>query len=156
MTPVELSNEIYHDEDAARAHIEAFVGHRVPRQPFLGDRAVALLAALIASSFSGSLGYWPRVLLVAALGVIGTVMLQRWKRDLALRTPAQQGLDIGQMVQVQSWGPEGTARVAYRGSTWDAELSATGVPQAKTMYIAAMRGSVLILSDRRPDAPQQP
>jgi hypothetical protein len=58
-------------------------------------------------------------------------------------------------VQVQSWGPDGTARVAYRGSTWDAELAATGVPQAKTMYIAAMRGSVLILSDRRPDAPQQ-
>ena len=67
----------------------------------------------------------------------------------------QPGLDIGQMVQVQSWGPDGTARVAYRGSTWDAELAATGVPQAKTMYIAAMRGSVLILSDRRPDAPQQ-
>src|SRR5216683_1097885 len=88
--------------------------------------------------------------------VVGIVMLQRWKRDLALRTPAQQGLDIGQMVQVQSWGPDGTARVAYRGSTWDAELAATGVPQAKTMYIAAMRGSVLILSDRRPDAPQQP
>ena len=94
-------------------------------------------------------------LIAAALGVIGTVLLQRWKRDLVLRTPLQQGLDVGQMVQVQSWGPDGTARVAYRGSTWDAELAATGVPQAKTMYIAAMRGSVLILSDRRPDVAQQ-
>jgi membrane protein implicated in regulation of membrane protease activity len=94
-------------------------------------------------------------LIAAALGVLGTVILQRWKRDLALRTPPQQGLDIGQMVQVQSWGPDGTARVAYRGSTWDAELADTGLPQAKTMYIAAMRGSTLILSDRRPDAVQQ-
>jgi membrane protein implicated in regulation of membrane protease activity len=94
-------------------------------------------------------------LVAAALGVVGTMLLQRWKRDLTARTPAQQGLDVGQMVQVQSWGPEGTARVAYRGSTWDAELAATSIPQAKTMYIAAMRGSVLILSDRRPDAPQQ-
>jgi membrane protein implicated in regulation of membrane protease activity len=94
-------------------------------------------------------------LIAAALGVLGTVILQRWKRDLALRTPPQQGLDIGQMVQVQSWGPDGTARVAYRGSTWDAELADTGLPQAKTMYIAAMRGSPLILSDRRPDAVQQ-
>jgi membrane protein implicated in regulation of membrane protease activity len=94
-------------------------------------------------------------LIAAALGVLGIVILQRWKRDLALRTPAQQGLDIGQMVQVQSWGPEGTARVAYRGSTWDAELAESSLPQAKTMYIAAMRGSVLILSDRRPDATQQ-
>ena len=94
-------------------------------------------------------------LVAAALGVIGTVLLQRWKRTLTARTPAQQGLDIGQMVQVQSWGPDGTARVAYRGSTWDAELATTGVPQAKTMYIAATRGSVLILSDRRPDILQQ-
>jgi membrane protein implicated in regulation of membrane protease activity len=91
-------------------------------------------------------------LIAAALGIIGTILLQRWKRGLAARTPAQQGLDIGQMVQVQSWGPDGTARVSYRGSTWDAELASTGLPQAKTMYIAAMRGSVLILSDRRPEA----
>ena len=119
-----------------------------------------LLVVGIALAFGGAAAWFDasvplQWLIAAALGVIGTVMLQRWKRDLTLRTPAQQGLDIGQMVQVQSWGPDGTARVAYRGSTWDAELSATSVPQAKTMYIAAMRGSVLILSDRRPDAPQQ-
>jgi len=119
-----------------------------------------LLVVGIALAFGGAAAWFDasvplQWLIAAALGVIGTVMLQRWKRDLVLRTPAQQGLDIGQMVQVQSWGPDGTARVAYRGSTWDAELAATGAPQAKTMYIAAMRGSVLILSDRRPDAPQQ-
>jgi membrane protein implicated in regulation of membrane protease activity len=121
---------------------------------------VYLLVVGIALAFGGAAAWFGasvpvQWLIAAALGVIGTVMLQRWKRDLALRTPAQPGLDVGQMVQVQSWGPDGTARVAYRGSTWDAELAATGVPQAKTMYIAAMRGSVLILSDRRPDAPQQ-
>jgi membrane protein implicated in regulation of membrane protease activity len=119
-----------------------------------------LLVVGIALAFGGLAAWFDasvpvQWLIAAALGVIGTVMLQRWKRSLALRTPAQQGLDIGQMVQVQSWGPDGTARVAYRGSTWDAELATTGVPQAKTMYIAAMRGSVLILSDRRPEALQQ-
>ena len=119
-----------------------------------------LLVVGIALAFGGAAAWFDasvplQWLIAAGLGVIGTVFLQRWKRDLALGTPAQQGLDIGQMVQVQSWGPDGTARVAYRGSTWDAELAATGVPQAKTMYIAAMRGSVLILSDRRPDALQQ-
>ena len=84
------------------------------------------------------------------LGIAGTLLLQRWKRGLAVNTPAQPGLDVGQMVQVQNWGPGGTARVAYRGSTWDAELAAAGTPQAETMYIVATRGSVLILSDRRP------
>src|SRR5256885_10479612 len=61
-------------------------------------------------------------LIAAALGVIGIVILQRWKRGMAQRTPPLQGLDIGQMVQVQSWGPDGTARVAYPGSTWDADI----------------------------------
>jgi membrane protein implicated in regulation of membrane protease activity len=116
-----------------------------------------LLVVGIALAFGGvaawmGAGAAEQWLIAAALGIIGTILLQRWKRGLAARTPAQQGLDIGQMVQVQSWGPDGTARVSYRGSTWDAELASTGLPQAKTMYIAAMRGSVLILSDRRPEA----
>ncbi len=115
---------------------------------------IALAFGGIAAWFgAGTAEQW---LIAAVLGIVGTVLLQRWKQGLAARTPAQQGLDIGQMVQVQSWGPDGTARVAYRGSTWDAELAATGLPQAKTMYIAGMRGSVLILSDRRPELSQQP
>ena len=91
-------------------------------------------------------------LIAAALGVVGTVLLQRWKRGLVASTPPQKGLDIGQMVQVQSWGPAGSARVAYRGSTWDAEVATPDTPHAKTMYIAGMRGSVLLLSDRRPES----
>lgn len=91
-------------------------------------------------------------LIAGALGVIGTVLLQRWKRSAAARTPQAPGLDVGAQVHVLSWGPDRTARVAYRGSTWDAELAANDTPQAETMYVAATRGSVLILSDRRPAA----
>lgn len=91
-------------------------------------------------------------LIAGALGVVGTVLLQRWKRGLVASTPPQKGLDIGQMVQVQSWGPAGRARVAYRGSTWDAEVATPDTPHAKTMYIAGMRGSVLLLSERRPES----
>ena len=90
-------------------------------------------------------------LIAAALGVVGTVLLQRWKRGLVASTPPQKGLDIGQMVQVQSWGPGGTARVAYRGSTWDAEVATPEMPHAHTMYIAGMRGSVLLLSNHPTD-----
>jgi membrane protein implicated in regulation of membrane protease activity len=89
-------------------------------------------------------------LIAAALGVVGTMLLQRWKRGLAASTPPQKGLDIGQMVQVQSWGPAGTARVAYRGSTWDAEVATPDTPHTETMYIAGMRGSVLLLSNHPP------
>lgn len=88
-------------------------------------------------------------LTASVLGVTGVIALERWKRGRG-RTPDQFGLDVGQMVKVQSWGPDRTARVSYRGTTWDAELASPDTPQADTMYITAMRGSVLILSDRRP------
>jgi membrane protein implicated in regulation of membrane protease activity len=85
----------------------------------------------------------------SVLGIIGVVSLQRWRRGRG-RSPDHPPLDVGQMVRVQKWGPDRTARVTYRGSTWDAELATPDTQQAETMYIAATRGSVLILSDRRP------
>ena len=92
-------------------------------------------------------------LVAGVLGVVGTMVLRRWKRRLMARTPPQPGLDIGAQVQVLTWGPGRTARVSYRGSSWDAELAAPDTPQAETMYITAMRGSVLILADQRPASP---
>jgi membrane protein implicated in regulation of membrane protease activity len=88
-------------------------------------------------------------LTASILAVSGVLILERWKRGRG-RSPVPPALDIGQMVKVQSWGPERTARVSYRGSTWDAELATADTPKAECMYITATRGSVLILSDRRP------
>lgn len=84
------------------------------------------------------------------LGVVGVWLLELWKRSRRVANRSQPALDVGQMVRVQSWGPDRTARVSYRGSTWDAELANPDTPQGETMYIASTRGSVLILSDRRP------
>lgn len=83
------------------------------------------------------------------LGVAGVVLLWQWRRGGGA-APRQLGLDVGQMVRVQAWGPGRTARVSYRGSTWDAELASPETPQGETMYIAATRGSVLILAADRP------
>jgi membrane protein implicated in regulation of membrane protease activity len=83
------------------------------------------------------------------LGVVGTALLHRWKQQQGSGAK-QPALDVGQMVRVEAWGPNRTARVNYRGTTWDAELAAPDTPQGETMYIEGMRGSVLILSDHRP------
>ena len=64
--------------------------------------------------------------------------------------PPQQSLDVGQAVQVLIWNPDGTARVGYRGSEWDAELASAGTPHAETMYIVGTRANVLVLSERKP------
>ena len=83
------------------------------------------------------------------LGVVLTIAAHRWR--LAHATPPPQpSLDVGQAVHVQTWNPDGTARVAYRGSNWDADLAAPDVPRRETMYVVATRGSVLVLSDRKP------
>ncbi len=83
------------------------------------------------------------------LGVVLTILAHRWRLAHA-EPPPQPPLDVGQAVRVERWNPDGTARVAYRGSEWDAELAAPDVARAETMYIVATRANVLILSDRKP------
>jgi membrane protein implicated in regulation of membrane protease activity len=85
------------------------------------------------------------------LGVALTTAAHRWRLSRA-SPPLQAALDVGQAVHVETWNADGTARVAYRGSTWDAELATPDVPRAPTLYVVATRGSVLVLSDRRPPA----
>jgi len=87
--------------------------------------------------------------IAGVLGVALTIAAHRWRLARA-SPPPQPSLDVGQAVQVETWKGDGTARVHYRGSTWDAELESAAVPRADTLYIVATRGSLLILSDRRP------
>lgn len=83
------------------------------------------------------------------LGVVLTIVAHRWRLAHA-EPPPPPPLDVGQAVRVERWNPDGTARVAYRGSDWDAELAAPDVARAETMYIVATRANVLVLSDRKP------
>jgi membrane protein implicated in regulation of membrane protease activity len=113
-----------------------------------------LLAIGIAAALGGVVAYVgataPLQFVVAGVfGVVLTVIAHRWR--LARGTPAPQpSLDVGQAVQVERWNADGSARVAYRGSTWDAELESSAVPRQQTLYIGATRGSVLVLTDLRP------
>ncbi len=115
-----------------------------------------LLAVGIAVALGGVAAWFGAGLQVqfavaGVLGVVLTIVAHRWRLARA-SPPLQAPLDVGQTVHVATWNADGTARVAYRGSTWDAELAAPDVPRDQTLYIVATRGSVLILSDRRPSA----
>lgn len=81
-------------------------------------------------------------------GVLCVVAAHRWRLKRAL-PPPQAPLDVGQTVQVRHWNPDGTARVTHRGSQWTAELAAPDTPRGDTMVIVAMKGSVLVLGERR-------
>jgi membrane protein implicated in regulation of membrane protease activity len=94
-------------------------------------------------------GLEAQYLVAGGLAVVLTGAAHQWRRRSA-QPPQQRSLDVGQSVQVQTWHPDGTARVAYRGTLWDAQLESPATPRADTLYIVATRGSVLVLSDRRP------
>ena len=86
--------------------------------------------------------------IAAVAGVLLTVAAHQWRMRRAL-PPPQPPLDVGQSVHVQGWNADGTARVAYRGTQWTAELATPETPRAETMFIVAMRGSTLVVADRR-------
>lgn len=81
------------------------------------------------------------------LAVLLTMVAHRWR--LRLGTPVDRPLDVGQAVRVLSWKDDGTARVNYRGTQWDAELAQPDVARADTMFIVGTRGSTLLIADRR-------
>ena len=90
-----------------------------------------------------------QLLIGGVLGVVGTIVAHQWRRLHAMPTP-QAGLDVGQEVQVLTWHDNGTARVNYRGTQWDAQIEAPETTRAQTMYIVATRGSTLVIAADKP------
>lgn len=86
--------------------------------------------------------------LSAMASIVGVVLLSRWKAKNTVESDDDHP-DVGQAVQVLAWREDGTARVHYRGADWDAEPESIDTPRATTLYIKAMRGSTLILSQHK-------
>jgi len=80
--------------------------------------------------------------LAALVGIAGIVILRRIKS----KPQDIQDLDIGQSVTVVTWHDDGTARVRYRGTEWDAELETEDTPREGKFYIKSIQGSKLILN----------
>jgi membrane protein implicated in regulation of membrane protease activity len=91
-----------------------------------------------------------QLLAAAVLGAAGPLILHYWRAQKAAARAPDQPLDVGEIVQVETWNSDGSARVRHRGSHWDAELEDAATSHSATLYIKAMRGSTLILSDRKP------
>ncbi len=103
--------------------------------------AIGGVTALLGASLEVQLA------VAGVLAVILTMIAHRWR--LKRVDPPQASLDLGQSVQVLGWKDDGTARVSYRGTQWDAELAGPAEGRAETMYIVGTRGSTLLIADRR-------
>jgi membrane protein implicated in regulation of membrane protease activity len=101
--------------------------------------AAAGVAAWLGVGFVGQL------LIAAVIGIAGTVALKKWRCSAATNENLQN-LDIGQTVRVDNWQGK-TGQVSYRGALWDAETKDDNVDVAKTLYIRAVRGTVLVVGN---------
>jgi membrane protein implicated in regulation of membrane protease activity len=90
-----------------------------------------------------------QLFVAGVVAIAGIFVAHRWRGRHAAPLPTPS-FDVGQSVRVQAWNPDGTARVAYRGSLWTAELAAPDLPRGDVMYIVATRGSTLVVADQRP------
>lgn len=99
------------------------------------------------AAFAGA-GTTIQFVVAAVLGFVFTVALRQWKARI-MHVP-EQSLDVGQSVRVEKWNDDGSARVSYRGTLWDAALENASTPRDATLYITSTQGSTLILSDRKP------
>jgi membrane protein implicated in regulation of membrane protease activity len=113
-----------------------------------------LLVLSISMMMGGSAAYYGvslvwQLVVCALAAVVGVFILRRWKSG-QVKEVASASLDIGQPVQVLKWQENGLARVFYRGAEWNAELESANLPRDETLYIAAVQGSSLILTNRKP------
>ena len=107
--------------------------------------AIGGLAALLGAAFEIQL------VVAGVVAMAGVFLAHRWRRRKRARRRRSPSFDIGQTVRVQAWNPDGTARVAYRGTLWQAEPARPAYARADTMVIVGVRGSTLVIADRSAD-----
>ena len=99
-----------------------------------------LLAVGIAFALGGVIAWLgvsaPMQMIVAgALSAIALGIAHHWRKRIAA-PPPMAPLDRGQAVRVHEWHADGTARVEYRGTQWNAELAA---PEQRNPHPGAAR-----------------
>ena len=70
----------------------------------------------------------------------------RSPRSAPVESNRDVNLDIGERVQVQAWGSDGTARVSYRGTQWTARLQPGAAAVAGEHRVTAVEGNWLVLA----------
>ena len=116
--------------------------------------ALGLAAGAVAAQVGG---VEPIQFGVAAIVGGGATAVWHWRRR-ASRGPVvptardhDVNLDIGERVHVTAWAGDRTARVSYRGSTWQARLQPGVPPGAGEHVVAAVEGNWLVLARPAPE-----
>jgi membrane protein implicated in regulation of membrane protease activity len=126
------------------------VGALVAAELATGTFYLLMLAVgAAAGAVAAHLGVDSRVQIISA-AVVGGGAVVAWHVARMLRpraAPAASNrdvnLDIGQTLQVPAWGPDGSARVQYRGAAWAVRYAGNGEPAPGEHVIVALNGNEL-------------
>lgn len=90
-----------------------------------------------------------QLLAAASVGSGAVLGWRRWKRGGGGEPEAQSNpnvnLDIGALVTVEAWGPDGSAQVHYRGANWTAMHRPGVTPEPGEHRVVEVQGSRLML-----------
>lgn len=111
---------------------------------------LAIGAAFAIGGLAAWLGadVWMQFAIASVASVAGVALAHQLRKRLT-QPALMPGLDVGQTVKVIEWRADGTARVNYRGTQWDAELATPHTARLEIMVIKGTRGSVLVLGEPR-------
>ena len=106
---------------------------------------------LVAGAIAAHLGLAPALQMVAAAALGGGAVLalyfQKKKRpgDPSARADRSVNMDVGETILIESWSPDGTTTVKYRGAQWTA-IHRPGVTPSTGMHrVAELVGNRLLV-----------
>ena len=110
--------------------------------------AIALACAGVAAYIGAPLAV--QLVIAAAIGLGGSLWLRKSRFGKLHGRPADavQNMDIGQVVRIEHWSPNRTARAAYRGAQWDVELAPGEALQSGEFVIRDIQANRLIVAAR--------
>ena len=107
------------------------------------------LAAGALSAHAG-LGLASQMVAAAVAGVVGVIVLTVFKKKsqgaiLPSSSNPDVNMDVGETVQVDAWGADGTASVKYRGAQWTVMHRPGNSPAPGPHRVAEVIGSRLLV-----------
>jgi len=96
------------------------------------------------------LGFSVEAVVASIVGVLGVVLVHRYRVSHGQTPGSINAIDVGQRVTIESWVNEtdGLARVHYRGTLWDAKVMGER-GAGTTFYIRSVEGSTLHIAPER-------
>ncbi|WP_439589669.1 NfeD family protein [Hydrogenophaga sp.] len=127
-------------------------GSAVALELFTGTFYLLMLAVgMVAAALAAHAGAGTTVQLIVA-AIVGSAAVVAWylvkKRrdgDPSVRSMRSVNLDVGEVIQIDEWNPDGTASVKYRGAQWTVIQRPGNAPTPGTYRVAELVGNRLLV-----------